>query len=165
VRGVLSIQFRFRRVSLGLSTDGANGAVTLEEFAGSIPEGVQAQWSSTQERSYFEGVQSPSSSNANVVVNTSRQTVSAGLQFAALGARLPGQHFRLTGSLEVSTFSGDNLDRQVLSLPVEVDGSLAQWTRLVRIRGADASMQAFWKHFNGSLGATADAIDLEVRCE
>ena len=166
-RGSVSIEFRFRSVNLGLSAGsggGVNSGATLEEFAGSIPEGVQADWSSTTERSYFNGVES-TVGLSNTVVNTNRETVQAGLQFSALAARLPGQNFRVTGTLQVSTFSGSGLDRNVISLPVQADAKLNTWVRLVRIRGADATVQAVWKHFNGTIGASADAIDLEIRVE
>lgn len=166
-RGSVSVEFRFRSVNLGASIgsgSGLNGSATLEEFAGSIPEGVQAQWSSTEERSYFEGIESPQGVSG-VVVNTQRQTVEAGLEFSALAARLPGQNFRVTGSLQISTFDGTGLDRNVISLPVQADAKLNTWVRLVRIRGADATAQAVWKHFNGNVGLTADAIDLEIRVE
>jgi hypothetical protein len=163
-RGALSVSFRFRQLSAGLQADGASLLGTLEEFSGTLPDGVRKSFEVTQERTYFNGVNTTGASTV-VTVNTELQTRQAGMQFDVLAGRLPGMSFRLEGTLSVSAFSGSDLSRSVVSLPVDVDGKRGEWVHLCRIRGVDASVQALFKGFKVSGGGEVDGVDLEVRVD
>lgn len=167
-RGSVAISFRFRRCDAGISTSDLTAGATLEEFSGSMPEGVRGKWQVINTKSYVQGVES-AQGVSGVVVNTQLQQVEAGLQFDALAARLPGQSFRVNGNLTISSFTGTNYDTTNITVPVDCDGKLGQWCRLVRLRGADFAFSMIFSRFLNRMHASASAdltgVDLEVRVE
>lgn len=172
-RRIVSVGFRFRRITGGgtaSSSDAwggvavsASGAQTV--FFASVPDGVEASWSSTNERSYYEGVRDPAGSGLDRQVETARRVVEAGLQFAATTARLPGYRARISGQLSISAFAGRALDRSVIACPVEMDLPRGTWVRIMAISGADAGADVALRHFGFVLSGTADYVQVEVRVD
>lgn len=170
-RPLLRLHFRFRRYAASIFaqstlTDlaGATGSVVGTSFTAICPDGLETTWSSTSERSYFEGVRDPADTGGlNRQVTTSRKTVSAGLQVSLLVARLPGNGFRIDGELEVASFSaGSGLDRNVIRFPLGLDAERGKWITTVLIRSADLSATVALRNFGIDLGASGDVVGLEV---
>lgn len=161
-RAMIAISFLFRRASGGVTAEeisiGGDGTI----FRASIPEGVQANWSSGQNRSYFEGVQSPESDSSNNVVRTERKTVSAGISLDALACRLPGGKFRIDGNLSVSSFTGATLDTAEVEVPLQFDGDRGKWQRILTIAGGDAGIRAAFQGSRAFRAASASGSALEV---
>lgn len=164
-RAMVAVSFMFKRASAGLTPDeiSLGGDGTL--FRASIPEGVPADWTSGSERGYFEGVSSPESDSGQVV-QTTRQTVSAGIALNAVTARLPGGKFRIDGKLTVSSFTGQTLDRASINVPLQCDGDRGRWIRILTIAGGDIGIRAA---FQGSqaikASASGEALELLIRVD
>lgn len=170
-RPMFALGLRFVRVSGSLADRGAQLGAVLSEFHASVPDGVQASWQSVQERSYMEGIQQSTTQGPGGIVQTSRRTVNAGLSVQALASRLPGSKFRVQGTLEISSFTGETMDKASVSVPLELDGPRYQWIKVLSISGADLGVSALWRHFGLSgktvLGASAsgDYLQLWIRGE
>lgn len=163
-RPIVALGVRFRRVSANAQnfggSFGADGGVVLQHFEASIPEGVQALWSSGQERGFFEGVTSTEGSSQ---VNTVRRVVTSGLDVTALVARLPGGSARIDGQLSISSFEGGSPDRTVLSVPMQIDGPRNEWLPIVRLRGLDGRAVLALKGVGIQLGGGVSDVLVEVR--
>jgi len=166
VRPTVRLSFKFRRLEAGASQADVNAGATLDEFHMSMPEGVQTAWNSSTDRSYFEGVTAPSSGQSQpVVVNTNLKTVSSGIILNCITARLPGGSFRVDGSLEISAFTGTNLDKSVLSFPLNIDGPRGQWVRTVSFLAGDIAGDLPFKNWHGTLNATGEVLELLIRVD
>jgi len=172
-RPMLSVQFRFRRVSAGAKAGfggafsgdlGGNAGLTATTFSACLPEGVRKQIAVQSTRTYYEGVQSPEA-NDTPVVRTELKSVASGLSFDVLAARLPGELFRMQGDLSISAFVGTGLDQSTVQLPIEVDGPRHQWVSYIVIRGGDMGMDAAFRHFGVNLSGSADQIECQVRVD
>jgi hypothetical protein len=161
-RAIVRVEFRFRRVAAGVSLDPRNflsADGTLTTFSASVPDGVDATWATTDERGYFDAVQG--TDGATSQIRTTRRTVSSGIQMTALTSRLPGQIFRIDGTLEVSAFTGSQLDRSVISVPLQLDGPRYVWVPVFRTSSLDASLKTALR----GRGVTADLSGSDVLLE
>ncbi len=165
-RPMVSLSFRFRRIQAGLSADEASAGSVVTQFTATLPDGVRSQWSSVTERSFFEGVRDAANPDAqSELVETKRGIVQSGIEVSGIAARLPGFKFRIDGQLAISAFTGGNLDRAVLNLPLQIDAERGQWVRTLIIRGGDVSARAAFRHFDIDFNATGEAIELLVRVD
>lgn len=141
----LSVAFRIRFVGFtgNLSTQQLGAGGSYLEFGASVPCGVNSTWSSQQERSYYTGIKNTQTGDN---VQTDRSAVSSGVMYSGVGAYLPGMLSRLTGSLSISSFVGDGLDRNTIDIPVNYDGPRRQWVKLFELRQLDASAQITFRN-------------------
>jgi hypothetical protein len=163
VRPMLCLRVRFWRVNGGLSQTGVNVGGAYQEFSISLPDGVQKTWQSSSERSFFNGVSNVSATGTTV--NTTRESVQAGIIITGMAARLPGGLARCTADLEVSTFTGSGVDKAELRVPIEFDGARAKWVKVASYIGADASAQLVFRHLGLSLSATGEAGEVWIRID
>jgi hypothetical protein len=163
-RALVVVSFRFRRVSGGVSYQGANAGVTFTSFSASVPEGVVSSWSNSQSRSYFEGVTAVDAQRPGTI-QTVRRTVDAGLQLDGVAARLPGGRYRLNARLEVSSFLGTGLDKALVRIPLDVDSICGSWDTVYRVYGADANATAAFHGQGLTFAATGDVVEVQVRVE
>lgn len=162
-RSIVTVCFRFRRIVGGVTKDGGNVGLVVTSFAASIPEGVEASWQNTQERTYFEQAQS-TQTEGEVIFNTARRTVQAGLHLQAIAARIPGGRYRLDGQLEISSFVGTNLEKAQILVPLQIDGTRDQWDTVLTMTSMDAGAQLALRGalpgFNFNLGG--ERVELQV---
>lgn len=166
-RAMINVSFLFRRISAGASAGdipALTAGVSGTAFCASIPEGVDASWSATQNRSFTEGVVSPEGPSGNVV-NTRRQTVPAGVSLQAIASRLPGYKMRIDGDLSISSFVGSTLDTSSVSVPLEFDGPRGAWHRILRIQGADIGLTGAFKGVGFKGSATGDVLEVFIRVD
>lgn len=170
-RPMVALGVRFRRIQGGVSnTVGQFGAAAgglITHFEASIPEGVEAAWASGDERGYTEGIVSADNEAGpgGGVVQTTRRTVTSGVNVEAIVARLPGGKCRVDGTLEVSSFSGASLDRSRVSIPLQLDGDRDVWIPIYRFRSGDASLSIFARGLGlrGAIGASDVLVEVRVR--
>jgi hypothetical protein len=160
-RSEIPVAVRFRRVSASAVFDpaalGLGMGGTVVEL--SMPDGVRGESNQTSERSYFETVRDTESGRA---LPTTRRAVQSGVILSALAARLPGQLFRLTGRLEISSFVGNDLNRAVVTVPLELDAPRGEWHRVYLMRGGNLNVQMAFQQFGFDLLASGEAVDVSV---
>lgn len=161
-RPVLSVAFRFRRIVGGLSNDAVSAGGNETVMYLSLPDGVRESVTSAQERSYFEGVTNTQSGRT---VATTRRSVEAGVIVDLMAARLPGGYFRLDGHLEISSFTGEELNKSTVDLPLQMDGPRGQWVRCLVISGVSADAQLAFRRLGFTGALSGDALELSVRVE
>ena len=157
------IRVRFAHVSAGMSALAIGGSGAFQEFSISLPDGVQKSWQSSSERSFINGVSNVSATGTTV--QTSRQAVSAGIILTGMASRLPGGLARCTLDLEVSTFTGNGVDKASLKVPVEFDGPRSRWVKVASYIGADAAAQIVFHHLGVSLSATGETGEVWIRVD
>jgi len=165
-RSMVSIQIRYRRLQSSGTSQGqavAAGA-TLAAISASLPEGVLGNWSSVEEREFFEGVSSPNSQGAPVV-RTTRGVVSAGTEIEGLAARLPGGRMRLDGRLSISAFTGESRTRASVQFPLSIDGPRGKWLTVYASSALDAKATVALRGVGVKVGLAGDALEIQVRVD
>lgn len=164
-RQQITLRWRFARIAGNVTEDGGGVNGQAIDFAASVPQGVFASWSVTQERSYYEGVTDPANPNADTVVRTTKRVVNAGLQYGGLAAVLPGGGCRLDGILSISTFTGLSTDRSVVNVPLQLDGERGKWMRVMVLNTGDAGIRMSFRALGLNLGASADRVVILARID
>lgn len=169
-RPIIAVSFRFIRGSAGVVGHASSGwtasgsAETSERVISfSVPDGVQKTWERVETRTYYDGTTTATASNP-VTTNTLKQ-MSAGLTVSLLAARLPGDAFRMDGTFTVSSFTGQNLNQDSFSIPIQIDGPRHQWAQVFASEGNDKSLSVGINRFiaDGALGG--DNVYVLVRAD
>lgn len=161
-RPSITVSLCFRRLAASVTGWDVHAGATANMIHFVTPDGVRQTWNINQERSYFEPVQTLQDGSA---VGQQRGTVTSGLTVDALCARLPGGWFRIDGNMNISSFTGQGLDRANVSLPMQVDAPRGQWARTVLVRGGDLGLDVALKNMGFDLNASGDALELLVRVD
>lgn len=147
-RPIIALSFRIVRGGLGATLAangkwvwGASAAGAIREVSLSAPDGVQTEWADTTSRTYFEGVRDPEAGGQQRQVITSLRAVNAGTLVNVLASRLPNTSFRIDGSLRLSSFVGDTLGEQSLTIPLQMDGRRHEWILVFVSEGKDQSAE------------------------
>jgi hypothetical protein len=67
--------------------------------------------------------------------------------------------------LTISTFVGVTTDREVINVPLQVDGPRGEWVRALVIKGGDASLTGAWRGEGLSLSSDVSAVEVLVRID
>lgn len=169
-RAMVAYRIRFVNVTGSLSGLGVNngeayfgGGAQYIELGATIPAGVNASWSSTTERSFFNGL---TDTQTGETIQTERSTVQSGVTYSGIAGLIPGSKMRLHGALEVSSFTGESgLDRSVIAIPVQVDGPRREWVKVFEYQSLDANAKLAFRNLGLSLGAGASAVAVYVRLD
>jgi hypothetical protein len=162
-RGLVTFAYRFVKLNLGTAGRADLGfGAELDRQCVSVPEGVHKSFDDTESRSYFEGVTAGLTATS---VATTRQTVQAGIQLEVLAARLPGNGFRTTGTLSVSSFTDSSLGTAQVQIPFEMDGERGRWYRVYTSEGASANASLALRRFGAKLSLAGDAVALEIKVD
>lgn len=171
-RPIIALSFRIVRGGLGatLAADGkwvwgASAGQAIREVSLSAPDGVQTEWADTTSRTYFEGVRDPEAGAQQRQVTTNLRAVNAGTLVNVLASRLPNTSFRIDGSLRLSSFIGDTLGEQSLTVPLQMDGRRHEWILVFVSEGRDQSGELSINSLRVHARAGSDAVAVWLRAD
>lgn len=170
-RPALALSFRFQNRSGGISAS-INGNVTAGATVGGVGrtvelvalDGVRTAWQDSESRTYFEGVRDPTG-EADREVSTNLKSVASGVSVDVLAARLPGNGFRIDGTISFSSFTGEGLGQKTLSVPLQLDGPRHQWLQIFASEGSDRQLQAAMNPFTASGAFGQDSVFVLIRID
>lgn len=170
-RPVVAVSIRFQNESGAASISSGSPFTAAANLSGQgrtiefgVPDGIVSSWSDTEDRTYYEGVRDPSS-DLTRQVNTTLRHLSAGVQTTLLVARLPGDGFRVDGTLTVASFVGAGLEQKSVTVPLQLDGPRHQWLQIFASEGRDRSGEISINDFAASVGLGRDNVFILIRVD
>ena len=152
------VVFEFFKIGSGVTLDTTYVGTNVIRFQSVFTPGSQLTFSSTSERSYTSNI---SVGETDSFVSSSRETVSAGLNFTGVIGIL--EHMvRFDGVLIVSSFAGATLDRATVSVPVDFDAQVGEPVIVQRISGADLRVALAFADFSWDGLVSADDVCVRV---
>ena len=150
--------FEFFRVSAGADITQLSVGSSLMRFQSVFTPGTELSFSSTSERSYVSNM---SVGDTDTFVQSTRETVSAGLEFSGfIGVK--DDLVRMDGTLSVSSFSGSSTDRASVNVPLFFDSFVDQPIVAQRVSAADLNVSMAFSNFDWDALASAEEVVVRV---
>ena len=160
---MLCVSIRFTTGDATIDKTQIGASAQMMQLDATVPAGVNSTWQSTSNRAYTNGIQN---SQTGVTVNTTTNTVSAGLTYQGIAATIPGMMMRINGTLTVSSFTGiTGLDTNNITVPIDVDAPRCEWIPIFRFITLDANAALIFKRLGLSLGAGASIVTVSVKVQ
>lgn len=150
--------FEFFRVSAGVDITQISVGTGVMRFQSVFTPGTNLSFSSNSERSYASNM---SVGDTDTFVQSSRETVSAGLDFSGfIGVK--DDIVRMDGILSVSSFAGVSTDRSTVSVPLSFDSFVDQPVVAQRVSASDLNVSMAFSNFDWDALASTEEVIVRV---